>query len=211
MVHGSMRASTARVGEGSRKLATGKRRAYHRRVEILGSGTKVSSCVCEVCSATVTELRRGRCWGCYARWVDARPVGMGAKCTTCTEKRRRFLKSVELFGAWKPMCFNCAGQLLDLDPMPNTIAGLREAISRERRKRDRRIGKPDSRVFRYERRVGERRDHLRDVDCPVVDDDMIIEVSYEVVIEAQGNDTEFEDLTQIRELVHDLRPAELAG
>jgi hypothetical protein len=176
-------------------------------VEILGPGTQFGSCVCEVCNARVGELRRGRCWGCYGRWVDARPVGVGAKCVTCTEKRRRFLKSVELFGGWKPMCFNCAGQLLDLDPMPLTIMALKEAISRERRKRDRRIGKPDSRVFRYERRVGERRDTLRGEAIPDVDDDMIIEVSYEVVIEPSSD--EFEDLTQIRELIQDLR--ELAG
>lgn len=176
-------------------------------MEILGPGTQFGSCVCEVCNARVGELRRGRCWGCYARWVDARPVGVGAKCVTCVEKRRRFLKSVELFGGWKPMCFNCAGQLLDLDPMPTTIAALKEAISRERRRKDRRIGKPDSRVFRYERRVGERRDTLRGGEIvPVVDDDMIIEVSYDVVIEG-GED--FEDLTQIRELIQDLR--ELAG
>jgi len=107
---------------------------------------------------------------------------------------------------WKPMCFNCAGQLLLLDPMPTTIALLKEAISRERRKRDRRFGKPDSRVFRYERRVGERRLDRAD-EAPAVDDDMIIEVSYEVVIEHD----DFEDLTQIRELVHELRPVGLTG
>jgi hypothetical protein len=160
---------------------------------------------CEVCNASVAELRRGRCWGCYARWVDARPVGLGARCVTCTEKRHRFLKMVELYGGWKPMCFNCAGQVLDLEPMPATIAALREFVSRERRKRDRRFGKPDTRVFRYERRVGERRSG-REV-LPAVDDDMIIEVSYEVVI----TDNEFEDLTQIRELVRELRPDSLAG
>src|SRR6202000_3378607 len=92
------------------------------------------------------------------------------------KRRRRFLRSFKLFGAWKPMCFNCAGQLLVLDPMPATIAALKLAISRERRKIDRRIGKPDSRVFRYERRVGERRS---DREFPVIDDEMIIEVSYE--------------------------------
>jgi hypothetical protein len=161
---------------------------------------------CEVCNALVNELRRGRCWGCYSRWVDARPVGLGARCTTCHEKRRRFLKAVELFGAWKPMCFNCAGQVLAMDPMPPTIAALREAVSRERRKRDRRIGKSDTRVFRYERRVGERRAGARD-ECPVVDDDMIIEVTYDAV----EVDVDFEDLTQIREMVRDLRPDSLAG
>ena len=112
---------------------------------------------------------------------------------------------VELYGGWKPMCFNCAGQVLDLEPMPATIAALREFVSRERRKRDRRFGKPDTRVFRYERRVGERRSG-REI-LPAVDDDMIIEVSYEVVI----TDNEFEDLTQIRELVRELRPDSLAG
>jgi hypothetical protein len=151
----------------------------------------------------VHELRRGRCWGCYARWVDARPVGIGARCVTCSEKRRRVMKSVELFGGWKPMCFNCAGQLLHLAPLPTTLAALRDVISRERRKLDRRIGKADTRVFPYERRVGERRSP-RDT-YPLVDDDMIIEVTIDSAEEFDG------DLTQIRELVSDLRPAELAG
>jgi hypothetical protein len=101
------------------------------------------------------------------------------------------------------MCFNCAGQVLDMDPMPTTIVALRDLISRERRRVDRRIGKPDSRVFRYERRVGERRSEREDI--PVVEDDMIIEVTYD----ADGDD--FDDLTQIRELVQELRPTELAG
>ena len=154
--------------------------------------------VCEVCNARVNELRRGRCWGCYARWVDARPVGLGARCVTCSEQRRRFLKGMELFGSWKAMCFNCAGQVAELDPMPNTIAGLRDAVSRERRGRDRRFGKPDTRVFRYERRVGERRSVRENI--PTVDDDMIIEVTFE----ATGDD--FDDLTQIREMIRELRP-----
>ena len=160
---------------------------------------------CDVCGARVGELRRGRCWGCYARWVDARPVGMGAKCVTCPEKRKRVLRAVELYGAWKPMCFNCAGQLLHLSPMPPTLAELRALVSRERRKNDRRWGKPDSRVFRYERRVGQRRTD-RD-DFPPIEDEMIIEVS----LENDSSGMEFEDLTTIRELVTHLRPVGLAG
>jgi hypothetical protein len=158
---------------------------------------------CEICNAKVLELRRGRCWGCYTRWVDARPVGLGARCTTCPEKRRRYLKSVEIFGSWKPMCFNCAGQIADLDPMPDTISGLREAVSRERRRKDRRVGKSDTRVFVYERRVGERRSAREDY--PVIDDDMIIEVTIE-----PGGGEDFEDLTQIRAML-ELPVAELAG
>jgi hypothetical protein len=162
---------------------------------------------CVVCNARVGELRRGRCWGCYARWVDARPVGMGAKCVTCPEKRRRVLRAVELYGSWKPMCFNCAGQLLHLAPMPATMAELRLAVSRERRRTDRRWGKPDTRVFRYERRVGERRTSREDF--PPIEEEMIIEVSLD---ERPADDgMEFEDLTSIRELVEHLRPVGIAS
>jgi hypothetical protein len=139
--------------------------------------------------------------------VEARPVGLGARCTTCNEKRRRFLKTVELFGSWKPMCFNCHGVIGLLDPMPQTITLLKEAVSRERRKRDRRWGKPDSRVFVYERRVGERRSE-RESELPLVDDEMIIEVSIEP---DSGDGMDFEDITAIRELIAELRPSELAG
>jgi hypothetical protein len=165
--------------------------------------------VCEVCRATVSELRRGRCWGCYERWVETRPVGLGARCVTCTEKRRRFLKTVELFGSWRPMCFNCHGVIGSLAPMPKTISMLKDAVSRERRRRDRRWGKPDTRVFVYERRVGERRSGRED-ELPAVDDDMIIEVSFEADAGASEGEN-FDDITAIRELVAELRPAELAG
>ena len=104
------------------------------------------------------------------------------------------------------MCFNCHGVLGSLDPMPKTITLLKEAVSRERRKRDRRWGKPDGRVFVYERRVGERRDG-REGELPAVDDDMIIEVT----IDVDPTDVDFDDITAIRELVELLRPAELAG
>jgi hypothetical protein len=171
------------VAEGSRKLAARDSPADNHDVSELS---------CEVCCARVHELRRGRCWGCYARWVDARPVGLGARCVTCGEKRRRYLKSIELHGAWQAMCFNCAGQLLHLAPLPETLGELRQVISRERRAIDRRVGKPDSRVFQYERRVGERRTSR--ADYPAVDDDMIIEVTID-------GDLGFEDLTQIRELI----------
>ena len=110
---------------------------------------------------------------------------------------------VELFGAWRPMCFNCEGQLGQLDPAPLSLEALKIAVSRERRRRDRRIGKPDSRVFRYERRVGDRRSG-RDGDPPV-DDDMIIEI----LVEDAGGDPSDSDLTQIRELVRELRPEDL--
>lgn len=147
---------------------------------------------CDVCGARVSEVRRGRCWGCYTRWVDARPVGYGAHCLGCGERRRRLLRSIELWGGWQPMCFSCAGQALSISPPPTSVEALREAIARDRRGRDRRFGKPDGRVFRYERRVGERRTGR---DEAPIDDDMIIEITVEL-----EHDVDFEDMTRIREL-----------
>ena len=62
-------ARLASLGGRLEKLARTIASPYDRRVH-----------TCDVCSAKVHELRRGRCWGCYARWVDARPVGVGARC-----------------------------------------------------------------------------------------------------------------------------------
>jgi hypothetical protein len=163
---------------------------------------------CAVCHASVHELRRGRCWGCYSRWTEARPVGIGARCTACDEQRRPLLRSIELLGGWRPMCFNCAGQLNQLDPMPRTILALRTALSRDRRKRDRRIGKADTRVYKVERRVGDRRTVGRDA---AVDDDMVIEITVDDAADAAGAGDDFDALTQIRELVRDLRSGPPTG
>lgn len=90
---------------------------------------------CEICGATVFELRRGRCWGCYTRWVDARPVGLGAACRMCGDRRRGVLKSMELLGCWVAVCHNCSARIAGLSPLPQTMAGIEEALGRERRAR----------------------------------------------------------------------------
>jgi hypothetical protein len=158
---------------------------------------------CTVCSAKVSELRRGRCWGCYARWVDARPVGLNAQCITCDEKRRHVLRNVEIFGGWRPMCFNCSGQVASITPMPRTLTSLRDLLSRERRRRDRRIGRSDTRVFQYERRAIDRRDGRAPLP---IDDEMIIEITFQPPSFDPDDDVDFDDITAIRELVRDLRP-----
>jgi hypothetical protein len=112
---------------------------------------------CGVCGAAVTELRRGRCWGCYTRWAESRPVGRGASCTVCGEKRRAQLKLVELQGRTLPFCHGCAAQVMRLPELPATVEELRQALRRDRRDDDRRGGKIDHRIFPRERRVGERR------------------------------------------------------
>ncbi len=112
---------------------------------------------CEICGARVVDLRRGRCFACYSRWVDSRPVGMGAACACCHDRRRDNLRLVELLGAWTPMCFNCHGRMMRLDPLPRTLEAIRDRLDRDRRRRDRRLGLPDKRMEPMERRGVERR------------------------------------------------------
>ncbi len=119
------------------------------------------------------------------------------------------LRGVELHGSFHPMCFNCAGQAMALEPLPPTLTELKTALTRERRRVDRRVGKADTRVFQYERRVGERRAG-RGEDGELVEDDMILEmwVQDDVAVAATvvapphlADEPEADDLTCIRELL----------
>jgi hypothetical protein len=140
------------------------------------SSTDRPAQTCEVCRARVPELRRGRCWGCYSRWAESRPVGLGAACTMCGDRRRRHLRRVELLSAWMPICHNCLAVTLSLSPMPETLDQIRQCLLRDRRFRDRRRGKSDTRVFPRERRGLERRSvgHAHEGDLLLVSEDEII-------------------------------------
>ena len=152
---------------------------------------------CNVCGAAVTELRRGRCWGCYTRWAESRPVGRGACCTVCLEKRRLMLKLVEVKGRSLPFCHGCAALMLRLLDIPDTIEELRQVLNRERRHDDRRHGKVDQRIFPRERRVGERRGPSR---AAFADTDPRIRLSDydDIVIELADIELEESEQTMVR-------------
>jgi hypothetical protein len=155
---------------------------------------------CSVCGASVSELRRGRCWGCYTRWAETRPVGRGAACTLCGEKRRAQLKLVEIWRRSLPFCHGCAAAVMRLPDLPPTVEELRHALRRDRRDADRRTGgKADHRIFPRERRVGERRGPSRDA---FADTDPRIKLAElqmdEVVLELGDGDIEPGDQTQVR-------------
>jgi hypothetical protein len=153
---------------------------------------------CGVCGASVSELRRGRCWGCYSRWAEARPVGRGAACTVCLEKRRSQLKLVEYKGRSLPFCHGCAAQILRLPDVPETIDELRHALRRERRDGERRDGETiDQRIFQRERRVGERRGPSREAYADT-DPGMRLSELEELVIELAEDDMEDVEQTQVR-------------
>jgi hypothetical protein len=155
---------------------------------------------CGVCGAAVTELRRGRCWGCYMRWSESRPVGRGAACTICFEKRRDQLRLVELQGRSLPLCHGCASRIGRMDEVPESVEALRKALKRNRRDGERRDGSLDHRVFPRERRVGERRAQPRDA---FADTDPSVgqlgpEHLDEVIIEVRDEDVEEVEMTFVR-------------
>lgn len=100
--------------------------------------------------------RRGRCLRCYETWVRAKPVGLGAICAACGERRNDGLRQFELPRTWVVLCHNCAARAEALVPPALTVAGLRLRVHRERRWGDRRS---DGKRVRFgdERRDGERR------------------------------------------------------
>jgi hypothetical protein len=162
-----------------------------------GAASPEDAMKCEVCRAQVKELRRGRCWGCYTSWAEERPVGYGARCCICTERRREHLKTAELLGQWLPICYNCAGKTSRLQSMPQSLAGIRQALDRERRDTERRFGKKDTRVFQHDRRSGDRRTEREPDELLVIDDDMILEIEELVADDRQPADS---DLTRIHDL-----------
>lgn len=93
------------------------------------------------------------------------------------------------------MCFSCHGLIGAMEHVPQTVDALRALISRERRQQDRRHGAEDYRSLPRERRVGERREQLADGEA--VDDDMIIEVTFDTeTLHALS----FEEPTEIRRM-----------
>ena len=153
---------------------------------------------CNMCGAEVIELRRGRCWGCYTRWAESRAVGRGATCTICQEKRRDQLKLIEIHGRTLPFCHACAARTARIDPVPTTLEGIRQALRRERRQADRRTGAADHRIFPRERRVGERREKVRD-SFDDTDPNICLADFDEVIIELDDADLELVEQTEVRE------------
>ena len=152
---------------------------------------------CEVCGAESTNLRRGRCSVCYWRWSENKPVGYGAACVICNDRRHENLKSVEFRRAFQEMCHNCGAKAMSLSPMPGTIEGLRQRLGRDRRWSDRRVELPAPNEVVKERRVGDRREVT----------DLPLEIEYsadELIIEIlDGSDLSMEplELTRIAEAV----------
>jgi hypothetical protein len=154
---------------------------------------------CGVCGAEVQELRRGRCWDCYRQWAELRPVGRGASCAVCHERRREHLRLIEVHTRTLALCFLCAARTLRLEDVPPTLEGLRNRLRRERRGNERRGDTLDSRIFPRERRVGDRRDAPRAARTGDTDPAFRLPDFDDLVIEIDENDIEEMETTQVRQ------------
>jgi hypothetical protein len=135
------------------------------------------------------------------RWVESRPVGRGATCTVCFEKRRDQLKLVEVHGRSMPLCHGCSARVMRMDEIPDSIDGIRNALRRDRRLADKRSGKMDHRIFPRERRVGERRGPPRGADVtgqPGYENTMLADMD-EIIVELAEADMEEVEQTVVRE------------
>lgn len=155
--------------------------------------------VCGHCGAKVTELRRGRCWGCYSKWVELRPVPRGATCVVCDERRRENLRLVEVHSRSLTLCHICAARTAKLGKVPNSIDGLRRALVRDRRQDDRRGDGLERRVFPRERRVGDRRGPPRASATSDTNPGFVMPDFEDIVIEIQDADIEVVEQTLVRE------------
>ncbi len=154
---------------------------------------------CGCCGAKVTELRRGRCWACYTKWAELRPVPRGACCAVCDERRREHLRLVEVRSRSITLCHLCAARTVKLARVPSTLDGLRRALSRERRQTDRRGDGLERRIFPRERRVGDRRGPPRASAFDDTNPGFVMPVFEDIEIEIQDSDIEVVEQTLVRE------------
>ena len=88
---------------------------------------------CGGCGQGATRVRRGLCAACYARWVRARPVGLGASCACCNDRRLVHLRHFELRGLWVVLCHNCCARAERMTPAARSVDQLLAGIRRQRR------------------------------------------------------------------------------
>jgi hypothetical protein len=88
---------------------------------------------CNRCHAAILEPRRGLCLACYDLWLRTRPVGVGATCSGCGDRRHEHLRFYECGRRWVVLCHNCTARAETLEPAPARPSELSAALRRDRR------------------------------------------------------------------------------
>lgn len=101
------------------------------------------------------------CAGCYDQWLRDKPIGVGAACQCCGDRRRLHLRFFELQRSFVVLCHNCTARAQAM-PAQRSAEALLERLGRERRQRDRRRGE-HAPAGTERRRVTDRRVGARDL------------------------------------------------
>jgi hypothetical protein len=144
---------------------------------------------------------------CYDAWVRARPVGIGACCAACDDRRRAHLRHYEMGlrtnapgGRWVVMCHNCCAVADTLEPPPRSVEGLKMRLHRDRRWGDRRaesVGRGVvGRAPWLERRDGDRRESDRSA-VDATDLAMIIEMEADFEIPIDVDEASLADIGEV--------------
>ena len=153
-------------------------------------------------------LRRGRCSRCYDKWVRARPVGAGANCVGCGNRRREQLRHYEVGmrlnatgGRWTVLCHNCSASADGFKPAPRTLDALCQRLARDRRWQERRYDHahrdPHAERRAYELR-NERRLNLRDMfDATELAEELVIEMEADFELVSEDQLIDIQDVTGI--------------
>ena len=161
-------------------------------------------------------LRRARCPRCYDAWVKARPIGVGAQCAGCDNRRRTQLRHFEVGGPgnavgarWIILCHNCAATAETLKPPPRSVEGLKMRLQRDRRWGDRRAASvgatsaPPSGVGERRRTSRRQRDSHEIVDASelVLEEEDVqvieLEADFELAGDLENRLVDIEDVTGI--------------
>jgi hypothetical protein len=140
--------------------------------------------------------------------VRSRPVGVGASCVSCGNRRHEQLRHFEVGlrlnaagGRWTVLCHNCAASADRLQPVPRSIDALCQRLSRDRRWQDRRYDRAH-RDPHAERRAGdlrhERRHNLREMfDATELCEELVLELEADFEVVSEDQLVSIEDVTGI--------------
>jgi hypothetical protein len=128
--------------------------------------------------------------------VQSRPVGLGAVCASCSDRRLAHLRFFELHGMWVVLCHNCTARAHKLAPLPRSMDGLLAWLGRDRRHDDRREAPPEKAGW-YEAVERRRRDRRRGERDVVDGTDLIIELEADPAWPSEDDDSDEGSITGV--------------
>lgn len=166
---------------------------------------------CGGCGQSAMRTRRGLCAACYARWVRARPVGLGASCAACTDRRLPHLRHFELRGLWVVLCHHCCARAERLTPAPRSVDVLLDGIRRQKRIGADRRGLYEAAAMARRQQVLRQAEERAEAEASDELDDAPFELIIELCDDAplgERRDPDGEPITAVHALLDPVNPAQ---